>query len=91
MYLVFADKDIVRGIELVECALPMIDSEPDYGEADWKEIDTHILLGEYEENTAKEAIKKAAKEFETDVELLFAIKLDDNYSRTYIHDEEGEY
>lgn len=83
MFLVFAGQELTRNAELIYGNLEC-DEETDYlnyDTAEWKDIEADILLGDYEVETAKEAIEKAAKEYETDKELLYAIEVNDNYKK----------
>lgn len=88
MYLVFADKDIVRDTQIVDNILPILengDCVPDYDSANWNDIEADVLLGTYEEKgrTIAEVIEQAAMDFETDSGYLYAIKVD-SFQKTYL-------
>lgn len=88
MYLVFANKEIVRDIQIIDNILPHLDDEdctPDYEKAEWGDIEADILLGAYETESPKTALEYAAKEFCTDIAYLYAIKTEE-FKPIYISD-----
>lgn len=86
MYLVFANKEITRDIQLIDEFLPHNeDSEPNYEDAEWGDIEADVLLGGYETEYPEDALKNAAKKFCTDIAYLYAVKVEE-FKPIYISD-----